>query len=86
MGNYEHYEFGCVVTIDHSDLGYTNEEAQAMDIDTLIDELTDKCMGVLNDQLVEEIREAKKLTDAEKSFVLDSFTSERTRTRRRKAR
>ena len=83
MGNYEHYEFGCVVTLNHCDLGYTDQEAQEVDTDTLATELSNKCMEVLNGQLEDEIREAQQLTDAEKSFVLESFTSRRPRTRRR---
>lgn len=87
MGNYESYDFGCTVTIDHSDLGYTDEDARDIDFYVLTSELSDKCMEVLNEQLAEEIKEAAQLTANEKSFLLSSFTSDsRSTTRTRKGR
>lgn len=86
MGNYEMYEFGCVVTIDHSDLGYSDEEAREVGLDELIEQLTDKCMTVMNDQLAGEIRDASKLTSNDKSFLIESFAPSRSTTRTRKAR
>jgi hypothetical protein len=88
MGNYEMYEFGSTVTVDHNDLGYTEDDVRGMGADALAKEITEKCMEILSDQLAVEIEDARQLTDAEKSFLLDSFTPRRPRssTRTRKGR
>lgn len=76
MGNYEHVEFGSSVTIDHTDLGFSDEEV-AKDPDGAMKELKTACEDYLQDQLAEEIKDAADLTDAEKSMLLDAFGSRR---------
>lgn len=73
MGNYESFEFGASVTMDHNDLGYSDEEAREIDPKDLATDITDLVLEVLHDQLRLEVAEAAALTDEDKSFVLQNF-------------
>jgi hypothetical protein len=84
MSQYEHFQFGCTVTLEHGDLGYTDEEAHDIPVDELVQELTDKVMEILDRQLAGEIKEARELTTADQTVLLDSFTEHRSRTRKRR--
>ncbi len=72
MGNYESYEFGASVTLDHNDLGLSDQEVLSTDSDWLATALTEKVIEILNHQLKDELREAAELTDR-KSFILRDF-------------
>jgi hypothetical protein len=85
LGNYEMLEVGCSITLGHDDLGYTNNDARDLDTDVLAEELNAKCLELLNEGLASEIKDARKLTSAEKSVLIDTFAPE-SRTRTRKAR
>jgi hypothetical protein len=76
MGHYEHFEFGATVTLDHSDLGLTDEDVAERGIDEVREVLRHKVLEYLNDELRDDIREAAGLTDEEKSFVLANFKLE----------
>lgn len=83
MGNYEAYEFGSTVTLDHNDLGFTEDEVRLLDTDDMARQLSEKCVQILAEQLALEIEDARELTDSDKSFLLDSFAPRRpTRTRK----
>lgn len=86
LGNYEMLEIGCTVTLNHGDLGYTDADARDIDTDDLAGELTDKCLELLNEGLAGEIADARKLSNAEKSVLIDALDSDQRRTRTRKAR
>ena len=59
--------------MDHSDLGYTDEEARQIDPLDLAADITAMVLEVLHDQLRLEVAEAAALTDEDKSFVLENF-------------
>jgi hypothetical protein len=82
LGNYESYEFGSSVTLEHGDIGLTDEEAHETPPTKLAGMLTDACLGILNDQLAEEIEDARNMTKAEKTILIDSFAPKRRSTRR----
>jgi hypothetical protein len=73
MGNFESFEFGATVTMDHSDLGYTDQEAREIDPIDLATDITELVMTVLTDLLRDEIVEAAGFTDEDKSFLLANF-------------
>lgn len=85
MSQYEHFQFGCTVSLHHGDLGYTDEEANALDPVELAKEITDMVMEILDRQLATEIKEARELTTADQTFLLDSFTEHRSRSRRKRS-
>lgn len=78
MGDYESYQFGASVTLGHGDLGYTDEDLVEMSDDErkeLQKELTRKILKVLDEQLIQEIKDSAELTENKKSFLLRSFTT-----------
>lgn len=82
MSQYEHFQFGATVTLDHNDLGYTDDEARKMDHTDLAAEINEAVMTLLDNYLGTEIEEARELTQAEQTFLLDSFTNNNRRSRR----
>lgn len=82
IGNYESFDFSASVTLDHMDLGYTDEDRP--DIAVLEEELTEAVMGILDRQLYAEIEEGRSISSADKSVLLDAFRPRSTRTRTRK--
>lgn len=92
LGNYESIDFHCSVTLEHGDLGYTDEERAMLCAAKggrakLTAELTDACLEIVNEQLTSEIRDARDLTEEDRSFLLrtvrDQRTTRRPRTRDR---
>lgn len=86
LGNYEMLEIGCTVTLGHGDLGYTDADARDIETDDLAAELTDKCLELLNEGLASEVADAARLSNAEKSVLIDALAPDKRRTRTRKAR
>jgi hypothetical protein len=81
MTQYENYTFGASVTMSHGDVGLTDEDARrrcASDDGrrALTDRITDEVMSALNELLIEEVSDAARLTDVDKSFILRTFLGE----------
>lgn len=76
MGNYEQYNFGATVELSTEDPG-----CEKMNVD----QLTDEVLRVLNNQLIQEVRDASALTADQKSFLLTLVedTPQPTKTNRR---
>lgn len=74
MGHYERLEFGASYTVDHNDLGYTDEDAAAMANEdggrALFEELMEECERGLTQLLRQDVNDAAALTDEKKSFIL----------------
>lgn len=75
LGNFESLRFEASVTLDHGDL--YSDDADCPDLMELAAELSAACLMILNDQLIEEIRDARELTSEDKSFIIASFTEQR---------
>lgn len=89
LGSYESLGFGSSVTLGHGDVGYTDDEARALceteeGTKQLALEISDAVLAILNDQLVDEIEDARELTTEDKSFIVASFTEQRRRPRNKR--
>lgn len=80
--NYESYSFGATVTIEHGDLGFSNEEftQQIVDngdhyLDTAVQDMQTLGERYLDQLLIADIQSAQGITEEHRSFVLRAFTT-----------
>lgn len=72
MQQYETYTFGAVVTLDHHDIGYSDDDLLELDQEALQEvraELTDAVLEELEKQLIEEIEDSASITANRKSYI-----------------
>lgn len=81
LGNYESADFGGTVTIEHGDLGYTDEEVQQNTrkdpswMDVLVKEMKNKAEEYLDLILIEDIKAYQGITEETRSILLRAFTN-----------
>lgn len=85
MPNYERLDISASATVDHQDLGYTDEEWTSVmggperQAGEAVSDLEDYCLKLLDRQLRKELDEARRLC-SERSFLYqDSRPSRRDR-------
>jgi len=72
MADYETYSFGADVEMSHHDLGISDDAVMKMtpaEHKALRLKLTDAVLDELDEQLLEEVREASELTAHKRSFL-----------------
>lgn len=82
LGQFESYRFGAEIEITHRDLGYSDDHTVLAE--DLAVEMTEVCLKILNDQLTQELEDAREITTEQKSFLLASFTTPSTRRKRQR--
>jgi hypothetical protein len=78
MAEYETYSFGADVEMSHEDLGISTEEVNTMSREehkALRLRLTEAVLVELDEQLIDEVREASELTAHKRSFILRTITN-----------
>jgi len=76
MGNYESYQFSATPTVDHGDLGYTDEEVRERSKkegvkfrEQLSRELNDELERLIELLILEDIATSRDLTEENRSMV-----------------
>lgn len=86
LGNYESADFGGTVTIEHGDLGLTDEEVQTLvrgdesELDALVKRMNEKCEQYIDVLLVDDIQSCRDITEEDRSILIRAFTSQRSDT------
>lgn len=82
LGNYESYEFSAQATVNHGDVGYTDEEiVEGVKSDEkfldkhVIPKMRDRCEAVIDMLLIDDIKTSQGITEETRSVVLRAFTS-----------
>lgn len=89
MQQFETYQFGATVTMDHHDIGYSDENLAECDMDelgTVRAELTEAVLKELDEQLLQEVKDSAEITKNRKSYILRFLGIEETPTRTRRKR
>lgn len=89
MGGYgEKYEFGASVTLDHTDVGWTDEDwcehVRDVGATAASEEIEEVVMTILGNTLVGEMREALELKDPDEESFLDYIDDARLKRERSK--
>lgn len=77
MAEYEMYAFGADVEMSHEDLGHSDNDVIMMTPEQHTDlrkRLTEAVLDELDEQLIDEVREASELTAYKRSFILKAIT------------
>lgn len=78
MADYETYSFGADVEMSHEDLGHSDNDVIMMtpkEHAALRKRLTEAVLEELDEQLIDEVREASELTAHKRSFILKAITN-----------
>lgn len=86
LGNYEKADVSVSVTVDHFDLGYTDDEWRSVmadggeAADRAEDELENLCLAMIDERMKKELASLEELADA-KSFLYKNSRPSRRRER-----
>ena len=81
LGNYESFEFSAQATVNHGDMGYTDQEVveevkkDSKFLDRLTTKMHDRVEATIDRLLIADIKAAQDITEETRSFVLRAFTS-----------
>jgi hypothetical protein len=82
LGNYESYEFSAQATVNHGDVGFTDQEiVEGVKEDPMflrkevIPLMRELCEEQLDALLIDDIKTSQGITEETRSVVLRSFTS-----------
>lgn len=82
LGNYESYEFSAQATVNHGDVGFTDDEiVEGVKKDEkfldkhVIPKMRDRCDSIIDMLLIDDIKTSQGITEEHRSVVLRCFTS-----------